>query len=299
MGTKDFFDLFKLSILKNSRFYLLLICWLVGFAYLPRLLSLLHLAFLARLQEQFPGIDDWVIPMGVLRFVFWVLAFLLIKELFDQFIAFTKRGGTYKFTSDSWYKDWIFNGKTRLLEAEGSILQVNSSRAGCLLDRYLWKNFEMKFNMRFIETKKIGIVFRAEDLENYFMLQLRKEAGSINIVPYVRYSGMWEGMNKDKLGIDNNSEWLKVKLQVKDNKALLSVDGVGIYTWNLPTHVDINHIEFGIRKNQNSNPSSGEDFAAKVTYLPRIPFRDAFGRVGFRAHLDEGAEIKNLEVKNI
>jgi len=299
MGTKDFFDLFKLNILKNSLLYFLLICWLILFTFLQFLFSKLPLSIL-ELPNYLSHKNDWVIRFDILRFIFWVLSFLVISEVYTRFLAFTKRGRSYIFTAESWYKDWIYNGKTRIFEGNSSFLRVNSSRAGCLLDRYIWKNFEMKFDMRFLERGIIGIVFRAEDLDNYFMLQLRREETSIKIVPHVRYLGMWEQMSQDILGAKkNNSGWLEVTLKAKDNTVIFNVSGIGTYTWNLPTHVDINHIESGNRKNQNSNSNADEKFVVKATDLPKIPFKDTFGRIGFRAHLDEGADIKNLTIKKI
>ena len=293
MGTKDFFDLFKLNILKNGLLYLLLIFWLVLYTlfnqYSPPIIEL-----------TVADADQLLIPLRYFRLIFWILTFLVAKELFSRFIAFIKRGIFYEFTSDSWYKDWIFNGKTKILKEFPPTLRVNSSRAGCLLDRYIWKNFEMKFDMRFLERGIIGIVFRAEDLDNYFMLQLKKgdstlfaPNGSISIVPHIRYLGMWEQMSQDILGAKkNNSGWLEVTLKAKDNTVIFNVSGIGTYTWNLPTHVDINHIESGNRKNQNSSSNADEKFVVKATDLPKIPFKDTFGRIGFRAH-------KQIYMKNI
>lgn len=303
MGTKDFFDLFKINILKNAWLYLSLIVWLIGFIYLvsfiPRFLPLSTLHLLARIQEGIPNRDSWPIPFVLVMVLSWAFTFIVFRELFDRFKNYVKKGNSYSFTRNSWYTGWIYNGKTKVLDGDPLVLQVNSSRAGCLLSKFIWKNFEMKFDVWFMERGIIGIIFRAEDLDNYFMLQLRRKTDSIVIVPHVRYSGMWEVMSQDALGKHNNSKSLAVTLQVKDARITLTIDGVGKYLWNLPTHVDVNHIENGVSNNQNKNSASENEFAAKVTGLPKIQFRDTFGMVGFRAHLDEGANIENLTIKAI
>src|SRR3989344_7204144 len=150
MGTKDFLDLFKLNILKNSLLYFLLIGWFVLFSFLQFLCNKFLLPpiieLFANIQDYLPNDNDWVIPLRILRFIFWLLTFLVLKEVWNRFSTYRKRGETYEFTSDSWYKDWIFNGKTKILKEFPPTLRVNSSRAGCLLDRYIWKNFEMIFD---------------------------------------------------------------------------------------------------------------------------------------------------------
>ena len=163
----------------------------------------------------------------------------------------------------------------------------------------------MKFRMRFLDNnyqKYIGIVFRAKDLENYFMLEVvQNPAQNVNkcvVKPHVRYLGMWEGMSWDEIGDDYGSGWRKVSLKILNNKVILAVEGMRVYTWYLPTHVDINHIESGVKEKRNVSPAE-EEFGAKVTDLPKIDFKNSFGMVGFRAYLDQGAEVKDLTIKSI
>ena len=162
----------------------------------------------------------------------------------------------------------------------------------------------MNFEMSFLDDyeKYIGIIFRARDLENYFMLEIvQNPAPSLNklvIKPHVRFLGMWEGMSWDEVGSDFGPKWRKVSLTALNAKVTLRIEGMREYVWYLPTHVDINHIESGVKETQNVS-ASVEDFAAKVTDLPKIDFRDSFGMIGFRAHLNQGAEIKGLIIRNI
>ncbi len=314
MGTKDFFDLFKLNILKNSRAYLFLIFWFILFAYIPffvKFLPLSLISFLAEIQKNLPQADYWVIPSRAFIFIVWVLSAVLLIELYVRFKNFIKRGDSYSFTESSWNKDWTFNGKTNLL-LDPLRLKVNSSRAGCLYNARLWKNFKMKFQMRFLNdgnfiqayNQNIGIIFRAKDLENYFMLELLIHENEVWLKPHVRYQGMWEAMSEDRILPLGQSEpewirereWFKVKLVVKENVVSLTMSDMNEYQWSLPTHVDINHIESGVKEKQSVS-ADREEFGAKITDLPKIDFKDSFGMLGFRAHLYQGAEIKNLNIK--
>ncbi|MBI3385569.1 hypothetical protein HY031_00625 [Candidatus Gottesmanbacteria bacterium] len=76
------------------------------------------------------------------------------------------------------------------------------STSGCLLKDYLWRDFEMNFDMKYLldekrDTKEysmryLGIIFGAENLDSYYMLELIVEAGKLYLKPHVRYQGNWE-----------------------------------------------------------------------------------------------------------
>lgn len=300
----------KFSILKNSKIILFAIIWFLIFSYLSVFADFLPekwLKLLAVLQEKYiPSKESWLIPFNILSLLVWIMVFILVKELVERISDYTKRGTLYRLTIQSWYKDWIYNGKTRFLQ-NPSRLRVNSSRAGCLLKKFLWKNFSMDFEIRFLDgySRNIGIIFRAWDLENYFMLEVKIENNCLWVKPHVRYQGMWDTMSDDIILEFNDGEppwlqeWLKVRLVVNGGAANLSIRDIEDYEWVLPSHVDINHIESGIRENNNLSSQQETNFGAKITYLPEIDFKNSFGMIGFRAHLNQGAEIKDLIIRSI
>lgn len=329
MGTKDILTLFKISILKGGWLLFFALIWFLVFSYIPFIIKFIPQDFLNALEhfsKYLPDEKSWLVPFSILVPIVWILTFVLLKELVERFIDYTKRGTFYNLTVQSWYKDWIYNGKSKMI-LDPVRLRVNSSRAGCLLKKYLWKDFKMNFHMKFFNLEEddikfnygdpcVGVVFRAVNLENYFMLEIRKRAvkvkienketeeHQITIKPHVRYFGMWETMSEEFIKkIDIDPGWFKVDLIVRDKDIILSLENIGDYKWFLPTHVDINHIEDGIRKNNNSGSEpenkSDVDFATKTQLLPEIEFKEAFGMIGFRAHLDQGADIKELTIKSI
>lgn len=158
---KDTFSLFKIDIAKNASTLFWLLIWLIVFAYVSTFLQTAQIPVIIFLQEKIPDKESWPISIDLLRSSIWILCFLVGKELINLFKEFRKRGSLYRFTNESWHKDWIYNGKTKTLDENVPILRVTSSRAGCLLKRYLWKNFEKKFQMKFTGTDlSIGIIFR-------------------------------------------------------------------------------------------------------------------------------------------
>ena len=90
MTIKEFSDFFKLNIIKNSSLYFWLIVWLFLFGYINILLhiflqhNLFLLQLLAKIQEFIPDINSWPIPFEVLRFLAWILFFVLIRELVGE-----------------------------------------------------------------------------------------------------------------------------------------------------------------------------------------------------------------------
>ena len=157
----------------------------------------------------------------------------------------------------------------------------------------------MDFELKFLKKedfngeycKNVGIIFRAKDLENYFMIEIKIDKNILWIKPHVRYEGMWDVMSDDKFLTEAetqkfNDDWVHLKLTVNKNTAELSIGDDKKYEWALPTHVDINHIESGIKESNNISPEQDSKFGAKVTYLPEIDFRNSSGMIGFRAHLN-------------
>lgn len=307
-------DLFKFSVLKNSKIILFILLWFI--VVFPILISVVQslpreiIQILEHIQNKLDSSTFLLIKPEILALLLWILLFILVRELCEKAIDVSKRTRSYNFTSSSWHKDWIYNGKTRL-RSNSSILRVNSSRSGCLLAKYTWYNFKLNFKMRFLKQedfvrqndRHVGIIFRAKDLENYFMLEIMILNNCVCVKPHVRYQGMWDTMSEDKICGEFNhepswfSDWLDVNMIVKDNQAKLSINNSKEYEWHFPTHVDINHIESGIRETANTHSEQDVNFAAaKVAYLPEIDFRKNFGMIGFRAHLDQGADIKDLKI---
>lgn len=242
---------------------------------------------------------------NVTFFFFLVLFFILLKILLAW--IFRKEGRIYIFNGKDWPRKWIFNGKTKLTD-EG--LLIKSSRAGCLLKNYYWKDFKMSFEMKFSSDrcesqKRFGLFFRAEDLDNYFMIEIgenvEKCKGTLisSIKPQVRYRGGWETMSltEIKVPFDFSNFFVKVSLEVKKDTACFFYKGTPIFRWVLPTYVDVNHIESGV-KNNEGNTEKIIVSSAFSGHVQKIPFRLGYGLIGFRAHWNHtGTYVRNLKVE--
>ncbi len=248
-------------------------------------------------------ITQTIDPIKVPFYFFFLIIFLILSIRSYQWIcAFSKRDKRYKFTQQSWTKDWIWNGKTKPLS--NSELYINSSRAGCLLKNFTWKSFKMTFKIRFKNQeefnydKHLGIVFRAVDLDNYFMLEICQESrhcdGNSAIKPHLRYESGWELMDYEIKVFDFSNKFENIVLEVKDEIAILRFYD-NEFSWILPTHVDVNHLESGVKQKENQN---NDITGISVTRnVQEIPFRTEYGMIGFRAHPGQGAIIRGLTVE--
>lgn len=242
-------------------------------------------------------------------FLLLILLFGLLKLFWEEIKSRRLlRDSKYKFKHNDWPNKWIFNGKTETLSGVDELF-VKSSRAGCLLKTHLWKNFRMTFEMKFDADLQqyIGIVFRADDLDNYFMLEIfRDYLGSSNgkhswksgIKPHVRYKGGWELIYREIYSQFDFSDFELVMLEVKEEIVTLFFKLQPIFKWILPSHVDVNHFEAGSKQDINNDKKERVDIIGKgiAKNVHEIPFRLIYGMVGFRAHPAQGAIIRGLEV---
>lgn len=215
---------------------------------------------------------------------------------------------------------WIFQGS---LKIEGEFLEITASDAGCLIKDRLYKNFLMTFNLKILNGGRAGIIFRAQDLENYLMIQIvladvkysDDTSGTIiyDIIPHIRFSGNWETFNitpepyhQTKLRYIGE-RGLLVNLEVKDYVAILTIESnneTEKFHWDIPTHTAANILQqyavVAEREDRNDRISlHGKVDSLDGKFVPKIWFRDKHGRVGFRAHAWEKAKISNLRVEKI
>jgi len=236
-------------------------------------------------------------------FLLLISLFYFIKLLYKRYIAIGfSSDNTFSKKSRDWPGSWEFNGGSRF---EPEKLEINSSRAGCLLKNYYWKDFSMSFDIQFKENdiqkqKLFGIIFRANDLDNYFMLEIgyRPEGDmkdKMAIKPHVRFKGGWEELARKRIDFNSKNEPYKFKLRVVGSIATLYNEDKEIFGWELPTHVDVNHYESGVKEKKNEE---NRDMFLYLNHVQKIPFRLDYGFIGFRSHWNHAPVIiENLIVK--
>lgn len=286
--------------------------WRVAFSFIVSA-TILYIFWLIS-PSDYKGII-YEVPNLLKTFVFFgifVVVFMFVVEVYEKvypFFEFRKRNKTL-FDMPGIGR-WLYQGALIIQDNQsGKSLSITSSNSGALVKDYLYKNFKLSCKVRIENGGGIGIVFRAQDLENYLMLQIgiwddinKKWGDKIVVTPHLRFLGNFETFNIDKrepffyfnnLGYKNlTSKELLVNLKVFDDKAILEVNGES-FTWNIPTHVEPNLIQKpGNLTSQDSQKQL--DFESKSA----LWFRRRYGMVGFRAYGLEKARITNLSVEKL
>lgn len=248
------------------------------------------------------GLNETYMPLWpeAFRLIIWGIIFLSVKNLWDFICPYILREKRYKFKSQDWPSKWIFQGGVKAKSSPESLV-IRDSNSGCLLKKP-WKNFEMSFEMKFASKNEntLGILFRAESLESYFMIQIKyKDNGEFYINPHVRWLGNWDVFSREKPLMEFKREsyydkFFQIKLRVEGVAAQLFLEENLSYEWILPSHVEA-------RYKQHKDVGNGSsDEKANGRNVIEIPFKDRNGMVGFRAYPGtEEAEVRAIEIKSL
>lgn len=230
-----------------------------------------------------------------------------------------------KIDSVGFSESWIMQGSP-ILKRDG--LAFTNSNSGCLLKRgshwifsknlRKWKDFKADITLDFIqayhivneqvikketETEKVvvwkqkreefrqvlGIVFRAQNLEDYFMIEVWKVDDILSFRPHIRMSGNWDApVYNSPTTIRLNKNQITVNLKAKDNVVYISVGNLKILEWALPNEFEANLVQ---------HPKQPSDLENSV--VVKIPFRNKVGMFGFRNYGNELALVKKLEIQAI
>jgi len=205
---------------------------------------------------------------------FLVTLWIWVSQLHKRFV----RGFSDDFTGDL-RKNWDFTGEWRIVE-KGTLLVDKSQVGGLTKAGAYWENYTLKFKA-FIMNKCLGVIVRAQDLNNYYMFQIRKDKirpHRLVAVPVVekksdkepsketpddlviKYSVGWQLFDNCNVNIDPPlNDWFDVRLMVRGESVFLYINN--------------------------------ELLLQQESFL-KIPC----GKVGFRNSGSEIAKVKNVQV---
>jgi len=213
----------------------------------------------------------WLVTLSAFLIMLWCW----LSRLHRRFV----QGFRDNFTGDL-RKNWYFTGEWRIVE-KGILLVDNSQLGGLTKVGAYWENYTLKFKA-FIMNKCLGVVVRAQDLNNFYMFQIRKDKirpHRLVAVPVVekkgnvkdaseetpndfifKYNVGWQLFKDCNVNIDPPlNDWFDVELTVRGESVFLYINN--------------------------------ELLLQQESFL-KIPF----GKVGFRNAGSESAKVKNLQV---
>lgn len=198
--------------------------------------------------------------------------------------------------------DWFFQGGISFNKKKNTEIRVTKSDSGALLmENFLgapkrWKNLKLNFNLSFDQRNKnkiLGIIFRAKDLDNYYMLQLAvdKTNSQFIIRPHIRFRGNWDfscvNLEEDdyKKKVFLVEDKSSIEIIIKEDIASVYIDNNSVYDWYLPSYT------------QYTQKESRKQFEDKL--VQELTFKKSYGFIGFRAFSDENAIINGLQISSL
>lgn len=309
---KDMFGLVLTGLITNTILHFFY--WKLVLNWIPWKIDFFPLSF------ELLKVFVWVTTFLVFRW-FWqekIKTWLSIKQ--QNKYGFNNKKNKERLTDEVFIKDWIIQGNT---QPHNNGLLVTNSNSGCLIKpkgifgvKRIWKDFEANIEFEFPKQNKsinpfsshyhgsnlhleddcsypfedcLGIIFRAQNLDDYFMIEIKKVRGHLVLRPHLRLGGNWDTpiLNADKNSIKFNKKLVSLCLLVKNNIAKVVV-GKKIVRWIFPTYVDTNLIQ----KAKNKE-------IIKKSMIPEVYFRNRSGMFGFRCYGNQIVYVKSLKINSI
>jgi hypothetical protein len=254
--------------------------------------------------------SDLPLQPPLLNFITWILAYLLLRNVIFNTLRTRRR---YVLDLKKWPAGWIWNGRVSCGPKKESLI-ITEASPGCLLRTRVWKNFEMSVTTSFprfktatdsINPSKIGLVFRAENLTNYYMFQVEyiQEEKSFKVNPHILVNGNWEHWSGDltpigNLNLDESSlkNGFEIILHVNGNVAYTKINNKSVIKWVLPSHSRPNNV---VRQEKDDEKRRGNHDLLPDDGIPKLWFRDKPGMVGFRNFGHEQALVKKMTINKI
>lgn len=211
----------------------------------------------------------WLISISFFLFFLWLRVTKLNNRFTSRF--------TDDFTGDLNAK-WDFVGSWRIAEA-GTLLVTKSEPGGITKVGSAWENYTLSFEAKII-NECIGVIFRARDLNNYYMLQIRKDKirphrrAEVPIINDSSVNGE-ESANKQSQMISFVAGWQVFDPPTTINKVLDDWFKVKVIVNGESVRLYLN-----------------EELAFQQDSFVKIPT----GKIGFRNSGSETALIKNIRV---
>lgn len=268
--------------------------------------------------------DYFPLTITYLNVAFWLIVYLFLRKYFllkARPIIYKLSGKRFlenRFSLDMsrFDKEWEFQGNVQVLD-EG--ISVTNTPSGCLIknnywDTRVWEDFSASLKVNFekyiglendyfqnnisyllkakkVEFRKvIGVIFRAQNLDDHFMLGVMVEENSLIFRPHVRVAGNLDIPLRNSAGStfktakSISSVQLKILVRQNELKVFLNQGKKWVYCyyWLLPSFYKINLSE---------TQQSDSDIVTRKIYFKNLP-----GMFGFRNYGNELALVKDLKI---
>lgn len=111
--------------------------------------------------------------------------------------------------------------------------------------------------------KVLGVVFRAQSLDDYFLIEIWKIGNKVAFRPHVRVGGNWDAPIYNPPAVLVNKDRFNIIIKVDNNMATVFIDGKEAFEWLLPKNYEVN-------LSQHSNSKDDLKGAVVKMFLSRI-----------------------------
>ncbi len=188
-------------------------------------------------------------------------------------------------------KNWHYQGKWDLVPG-GGLSVTQSEKGGITRVGQLWSDYSFEFTAVIATTVEeyqcIGWIVRAQDLSNYYMIQLNPA----EVRPHLRVGGRWITAPQRKYGYAIDKERFKLSIKPKEHIEICTeVRGSEIRVYAKGKEIYHEQKFFCMRFINKEF----EDVAMQPGVLVVPPFTT--GRVGFRMHRQEHGRFFECRVR--
>lgn len=273
----------------------LYLCLLIFWLYPMIRNSLQSLAYCQLFTSDLERFVEAIEDVFVNLVLFLMLASPLVLMFFGQEdISLWLRSKLFRYRMDPnrFHSDWEFQGLfVKKQKDDRESIYLANSDLGCVIRNKVWRNYEMKLDFWVSSKNKyqkgwykndylsgFGVIVRAQDLKNYYMIKIDGEG----IKPHIRRHGYWEThkpISDWELKEGDCNSWIPLELIMKNDNVVIKIGGKCVGAYILPIDAAV--------------PPVSEETSFVLT--SSIPFRK-YGSVGVRATSNEEVYISNLKV---
>lgn len=166
-------------------------------------------------------------------------------------------------------KNWDYHGKWELVHG-GELSVTQSEMGGITKVGHLWKDYSFEFNAVIVHDR-IGWIVRAQDLLNYYMIQLTPTM----VRPHLRIGGNWIVLSENPHPLRINlNEPMRIRTEVRGSEARVYVNDKEMYYNN-----ELFSMKFlQVKVEEDGKELKVGPLQSNVVVVPAF----STGRVGFR-----------------
>ncbi len=212
--------------------------------------------------------------------LFFVIIFLRTRDKNFYFIALDSKDDK---------DDWIGRGPFEYSRVSKSFIVPDTDPGNIYTKCLVWSDYKFEFDFKIVKYC-IGVIFRAVNLSNYVMFQVREDG----IRPHIRINGGWRAWEHKDVGLSFDK---KLSLD-KWHKCIIECDKDLIRIKILQDKIEILNRSWTIPHDRVAFPFPQKENDPNPTII-HFPVDLDYGSVGFRNANIEKALVKNVLIEKL